>query len=62
MCFNLGKADKIIRTIVGLGLIGYGVISQNYIIAAVGAVPLLTAAIGFCPIYTMLKLDSGCKK
>ncbi|MDF1878940.1 DUF2892 domain-containing protein [Sulfurimonas sp. SAG-AH-194-C20] len=62
MCFNLGKADRIIRVVAGLGLIGFGIISQNYIVAAVGTVPLLTATIGFCPLYTILKLNSGCKK
>lgn len=62
MCFNLGKADRIIRVVVGLSLIGFGIISQNYIVAAVGVIPLLTAAIGFCPFYTILKLNSGCKK
>lgn len=62
MCFNLGITDRIIRSVAGLGVIAYGVITQNYILAAVGAVPLLTAAIGFCPFYPLIKLNTGCKK
>lgn len=62
MCFNAGKADRIIRVVVGLGLIGFGLFSSNYIIAAVGTVPLITGTIGFCPLYPIFKLNTGCKK
>ncbi len=62
MCFNLGKLDRTLRAIAGIALIGYGLIAPNYIIAAVGAVPLLTAVFGFCPLYPLIKLDTGCKK
>jgi len=62
MCFNAGKADRIVRVIAGLGLITFGLISGNLIIAAIGAVPLLTGAIGFCPLYPIFKLNTGCKK
>lgn len=62
MCINLGKADRAIRAIAGVGLIAYGLATQNYIVAGVGAIPLLTAAIGFCPFYPIFKLNTGCKK
>jgi len=62
MCFNIGKADRIIRVIVGLGLISFGLISDNLIVTVIGAIPLLTGAFGFCPIYTMFKMNTGCKK
>lgn len=62
MCFNAGKADRIVRVIVGLGLIAFGIMSENYIVAAIGAIPLLTGAIGFCPFYPIFKLNTGCKK
>jgi len=62
MCFNAGKADRIVRVVAGLGLIGFGLMSENYIVAAVGAVPLITGAIGFCPFYPLFKLNTGCKK
>jgi len=56
MCFNAGKADRIVRVVAGLGLIAFGLFSQNYIVAAIGAVPLLTGAIGFCPLYPIFIL------
>jgi len=62
MCFNAGIADRVVRVVAGLGLIGYGLFSQNYIVAAVGMVPLLTGAIGFCPFYPIFKINTGCKK
>jgi len=62
MCFNAGKADRIVRVVVGLGVIAYGVVTQNYVVAAIGAVPLLTGAIGFCPLYPIFKLNTGCQR
>jgi len=35
MCFNSDKADKVIGTVVGLALIAYGIMSQNYIIQSI---------------------------
>ncbi len=62
MCFNAGKADRVARVLAGLGLIAYGLFSQNYIVAAIGGIPLLTGALGFCPFYSIFKLNTGCKK
>jgi len=62
MCINLGKADRIVRVILGIGLIVYGLIAQNYIVAGIGVIPLLTATVGLCPFYTIFKFNSGCKK
>ncbi len=57
---NIGKIDKTLRIVLGLALIAYGVYVGNYIIAAVGLVPLLTAFISICPLYSMLAINTGC--
>ncbi|MEN4053085.1 MULTISPECIES: DUF2892 domain-containing protein [Sulfurimonas] len=62
MCINVGKADRIIRTIIGVGLVAYGVMTQSYIVAGIGIIPIATATIGFCPFYPFFKLNTGCKK
>jgi len=62
MCINAGKVDRIIRIIIGLGLIIYGLYITNYIIAGIGLIPLITGIIGFCPFYTIFKINTGCKK
>ncbi len=54
---NIGTVDRVLRIIAGLGLIAYGVVYQNWI-GAIGAVPLLTALIGFCPLYCPLGINT----
>lgn len=61
MCMNMGKADRIFRVVLGGAMIVYGVIAPNYVIAIIGAVPLLTAIVGICPLYIPFKFDTGCK-
>ena len=46
--------------IVGIAIIAAGVIYQNWW-GAIGAIPLLTALIGWCPPYAMLGI-STCKQ
>ena len=60
MCFNAGIVDRTLRVVTGLGLIGFGLMTQNYLVAGVGAVVLLTGLVGYCPFYPLLKIDTGC--
>jgi hypothetical protein len=50
MTKNVGGIDRILRIIVGLALIGWGIFAQNWL-GAIGIVPLATALIGWCPAY-----------
>lgn len=54
---NVGGIDRILRIIVGLGVIGWGVMTNNWL-GAIGAIPLFTALIGWCPAYPMLGFSS----
>lgn len=54
---NIGKVDRALRIILGLGLIAYGLINHRWI-GAIGAVPLLTAFISFCPLYAPLGIST----
>ncbi|MCP3671175.1 MAG: DUF2892 domain-containing protein [Gammaproteobacteria bacterium] len=56
---NVGGIDRILRLVVGLALIGWGVAAQN-MWGLVGIIPLFTAAIGWCPAYLPFGLSS-CK-
>lgn len=51
---NVGTADKIIRVVVGLGLIALVFVGPKTPWGWIGIVPLLTAAISWCPLYTVL--------
>jgi len=61
MCLNMGTIDRIVRMVLGIALIVYGVMQPNYIVAAIGAVPLLTGIFGICPLYIPFKINTGCK-
>ena len=56
---NVCGIDRILRILLGLAVIGWGIYAQNWW-SAVGAVPLLTGLIGWCPIYLPFGLSS-CK-
>jgi hypothetical protein len=63
MKLNESNADRIIRAVAGVVLLflGFGgALSGTLAIVAdvVGVVLLLTGAIGFCPLYAMLKLST----
>lgn len=56
---NVGGIDRILRLVVGLALIGWGVAAQN-MWGLIGIIPLATAAIGWCPTYLPFGFSS-CK-
>lgn len=47
---NVGSSDRIVRIILGLGIVAAGVYYQSWL-GAVGIVPLATALLGWCPAY-----------
>ena len=60
MSQNIGTIDRILRILVGVALLVWGfVLSQpfNYW-GAIGAIPLLTALIGWCPAYTLIGVNT----
>lgn len=57
---NVGKTDRIIRVIVGLCIIGAGVYFNSWF-GVIGAIPLVTAALGWCPLYLPIGFSS-CKE
>jgi len=57
---NIGSVDRIIRVILGLGLVWLAVYWKCWICAVVAAGLLLTAAIGWCGLYQLLGI-STCK-
>ncbi len=57
---NEGKIDRLLRVIVGLALISLVFVGPKAVWGWVGIVPLLTGLIGFCPLYTLLGINT-CK-
>lgn len=59
---NVGSVDRILRVVAGLGLIGWALMGGP-VWAWIGIVPLATAAVGFCPLYPLIGLNTcGMKK
>ena len=64
---NVGKTDRIIRIVVGAGVlaahyINYAV-TGNYIVwANLAFIPLVTGIIGYCPPYSIFKINTKKKK
>jgi hypothetical protein len=58
MKLNVGGIDRILRIVVGLGLIAWASLMGGPVWAWIGIVPLATGAIGFCPIYPILGMST----
>ncbi|GAA5520215.1 hypothetical protein Asal01_00146 [Fodinibius salicampi] len=55
---NISKTDTIIRLIIAVIFIAYGIMYQSWW-GLVGVIPLMTALIGVCPIYGMLGFSTS---
>jgi len=55
---NVGNADRMLRVVVGLVLIGCAMTGIVGWWGWIGAVPLLTAVFGTCPLYSMLGVNT----
>lgn len=51
---NMGSLDRGIRLVVGIALIALAATGTLGVWAYIGIVPVLTAAIGNCPLYSVL--------
>lgn len=62
MTANVGGIDKVLRIVVGLGLLAFAVFGPASIewkwVGYIGVVPLLTALMGWCPAYTLIGVST----
>ena len=59
---NVGSVDKILRIVVGLGLLSLLFVLEAPMkyLGLIGLVPLATSLMGWCPLYTLLGMNT-CK-
>ncbi len=50
---NAGTLDRIIRIILGLGILSLAFTGPQTAFGYVGLVPLITGLAGYCPLYTL---------
>lgn len=54
---NIGKTERIIRVVIGLIIIAVGAYFRSWW-GAIGLLPILTAALGWCGLYTLLGIST----
>lgn len=59
---NVGSADKIVRILLGLGLLSLLFLLEAPMkyLGLIGLVPLLTSLMGWCPLYSLIGINT-CK-
>lgn len=54
---NEGNTDRIVRIVLAVVIFGLGIASQS-LLGLLGFIPLVTAAIGWCPLYTIFGIST----
>ena len=57
---NIGTVDRVIRVVLGLAIIGAGVYYQSWW-GVIGAIPIITALVNYCPAYTLIGVSTKAK-
>ena len=57
---NIGTVDRALRVLIGLGLIASAFVGPQTPWGWIGVVPLVTALVGWCPLYTLIGIKT-CK-
>lgn len=55
---NEGTPDRVLRVTAGIALISLVFVGPHSLLGWIGVVPLLTGLIGWCPVYTLLGLNT----
>lgn len=58
MKVNEGAIDRILRVILGAGIVTLAFVGPQTPWAYLGVVPLLTGIVGFCPAYALLGINT----
>lgn len=55
---NMGRTDRTVRALIGAVMLVFAIVFEKFI-GALGLVFLLTAGIGYCPMYTLLGISTN---
>lgn len=58
MTRNVGSLDRVIRAIVGLGILSLIFVGPQTLWGLLGLIPLGTAVLGWCPPYRLLGINT----
>ncbi len=60
MTRNIGNKERVVRAVVGLVILSLTIVGPQSMWGLLGLIPLATAAIGWCPPYSVLGINT-CK-
>lgn len=52
---NMGSTDRILRAVIGIAIISWGLATKSWL-GALGLIPLGTAAVRWCPAYVPFRI------
>jgi hypothetical protein len=55
---NIGRTERIVRVVIGVGVLSLAVVGPRASWAYVGILPLLTGLVGWCPPYALLGIST----
>jgi len=55
---NIGKAERIVRVVVGIGILSLAFVGPRASWAYLGILPILSGLIGYCPPYALFGIDT----
>lgn len=55
---NIGKVERIVRIVVGIGIVSLAFVGPRSPWAYLGILPLLTGLVGWCPPYALLGIST----
>lgn len=58
MKINEGAVDRVLRVLVGAGVLSLAFVGPQTPWAYLGLIPLLTGIVGFCPLYAVLGINT----
>ena len=55
---NIGKVERVVRIVVGLGVLSLAFVGPRSPWAYLGLLPILTGLLGWCPPYALLGIST----
>ena len=55
---NIGKAERVVRVVIGLGILSLAFVGPRSPWAYLGVLPVLTGAVGWCPPYALFGIST----
>ena len=56
---NVGQTDRLFRIVIGIGILAYFILGTWSAWAFLGVLLLVTGLIGYCPLYSLLRINTN---